>query len=51
MLAATTVLSIVTLAVFVVGNLTRDGHSNWFEGAMLLAVYLMFAIGFYFLPS
>lgn len=28
-----------------------DGRSNWLEGAMLIAVFLMLAIGFFFLPS
>lgn len=28
-----------------------DGRSNWLEGAMLLAVYLVLAIGFFFLPA
>jgi len=28
-----------------------DGRSNWLEGAMLLAVYAMLALGFYFLPA
>jgi len=28
-----------------------DGRSNWLEGAMLLAVFLVLAIGFFFLPS
>lgn len=41
----------ITLAVSVISNLTRDGESNWFEGAMLLAVYTMFAVGIYFLPE
>jgi Ca2+:H+ antiporter len=41
----------ITLAVFVVGNLTRDGESNWLEGVMLVAVYLMFGLGVYFLPE
>ncbi len=27
-----------------------DGRSNWLEGAMLIAVFLMLAIGFFFLP-
>jgi Ca2+:H+ antiporter len=40
----------LTLSVIVVGNVTRDGESNWFEGVMLLAVYLMFGIGFFYLP-
>ena len=38
----------VTLAVIVVGQLIRDGESNWFEGAMLIGVYGIFALGFYF---
>ena len=28
-----------------------DGRSNWLEGAMLIAVFLMLAIGFFFLPA
>jgi Ca2+:H+ antiporter len=28
-----------------------DGRSNWLEGAMLLVVYAMLALGFYFLPA
>ena len=28
-----------------------DGRSNWLEGAMLMAVYLVLAIGFFFLPA
>jgi Ca2+:H+ antiporter len=28
-----------------------DGKSNWLEGAMLLAVYLILALAFFFLPS
>jgi Ca2+:H+ antiporter len=39
------------LAVTVVGQFTRDGESNWMEGAMLIAVYVIFAIGFYFIPT
>jgi len=39
------------LAVTVVGQFTRDGESNWMEGAMLIAVYVIFAIGFYFTGS
>ena len=38
----------LALAVMVTGQLTRDGESNWIEGAMLVAVYLIFAFGFYF---
>jgi Ca2+:H+ antiporter len=28
-----------------------DGESNWLEGAMLLAVYIMLALAFFYLPS
>lgn len=38
----------ITLAVVVTGQFTRDGESHWLEGAMLIAVYLLFAMGFYF---
>lgn len=30
--------------------IAHDGESNWLEGAMLLAVYLIIALGFFFLP-
>ena len=38
----------VTLAVVVTGQFTRDGESTWIEGAMLVAVYMIFALGFYY---
>lgn len=41
----------VTLSVLVVGQLIRDGESNWFEGAMLTGVYGIFALGFFFLGN
>jgi Ca2+:H+ antiporter len=40
----------VGLAVGVVNMVAQDGESNWFEGALLLAVYLVLGIAFYFLP-
>ena len=43
------VLAVLAAAV-VVNLVSADGESNWFEGAMLLAVYLVLAIAFYFLP-
>jgi len=39
-------LSVVALA-FVV----YDGESNWFEGLQLVAVYLVLALAFYFVPA
>ena len=40
----------VLAASLVVNLVAADGESNWFEGAMLVAVYLVLAIAFYFLP-
>ena len=37
-------------AVFVVNLVSQDGESNWLEGALLLAVYLVLGIAFFFLP-
>jgi Ca2+:H+ antiporter len=40
----------VAIAVAVVNLVAQDGESNWLEGALLLAVYLVLGIAFYFLP-
>jgi Ca2+:H+ antiporter len=40
----------VGLAVAVVNLVALDGESNWLEGALLLAVYLILGIAFFFLP-
>ncbi len=37
------------LATIVTAIITLDGESHWFEGVQLLAVYLMLAVGAYFL--
>jgi Ca2+:H+ antiporter len=41
----------VGLAVGIVCLIAIDGESNWMEGVLLLAVYVIFAIGFFFLPE
>jgi Ca2+:H+ antiporter len=41
----------VFLAVLITGQIASDGKSNWLEGAQLLAVYLIMAVVFYFLPE
>jgi len=41
----------VGLGVAVVSLVAADGESNWMEGVLLLAVYLIFAIAFFFLPA
>jgi Ca2+:H+ antiporter len=40
----------VAIAVAAVVLIAADGESNWMEGVNLLAVYLILAIAFYFLP-
>jgi Ca2+:H+ antiporter len=37
------------LAVLIAANISVDGESNWLEGAQLLAVYLIVALGFFFI--
>jgi Ca2+:H+ antiporter len=46
-------VELITVAVSVVitGQVTRDGKSNWLEGAQLLAAYLIIALAFFFLPA
>jgi Ca2+:H+ antiporter len=41
----------VFLAVMITAQIAADGETNWLEGAQLLAVYLILAIVFYFLPE
>jgi Ca2+:H+ antiporter len=40
----------VVLAVGIVNMVSQDGESNWLEGSLLIAVYLILALAFYFLP-
>ncbi|BDP43560.1 calcium/proton exchanger (plasmid) [Deinococcus aetherius] len=43
-------LELVALAAvaFTVSTVTRDGEATWFEGVLLLAVYLLLALAFFF---
>jgi Ca2+:H+ antiporter len=41
----------VALSVGIVAMVSTDGESNWMEGVQLLAVYIILAIAFYFLPE
>jgi Ca2+:H+ antiporter len=41
----------VLLSVLITGQVAGDGRSDWLKGAQLLAVYLVLALTFYFLPS
>lgn len=46
-----TLFELVTifLAALILNLIARDGKSNWFEGIMLTFVYVIIAIGFYFI--
>jgi Ca2+:H+ antiporter len=46
----TLVVTTVLIAVLIVNSIAADGESNWLEGAMLLATYLILGIAFYLLP-
>jgi Ca2+:H+ antiporter len=44
------VIAMVAASV-IAALVAMDGRSNWFEGAMLLGVFFILAIGFFFLPA
>jgi Ca2+:H+ antiporter len=41
----------VIAAVYIASEICNDGETNWFEGVQLLALYLILAILFFFLPA
>jgi len=41
----------IVLATIITRELIVDGKANWFEGCLLLGVYLILAIGFFHLPE
>jgi len=41
----------VVASIFIVGQISGDGESNWVEGVQLLSVYAILGILFYFLPD
>jgi len=41
----------LVLAVVITSQVASDGQSNWLEGAQLLAVYVMLAVMFFYLPA
>ncbi len=36
------------ISVFTARNMTIDGKSDWLEGAMLIAVFVMLGVGFFY---
>jgi Ca2+:H+ antiporter len=41
----------IVMAIYLTRTLTYDGESTWLEGLMLIAVYVMFGIGFFYHPG
>ncbi len=41
----------IVLSIWIVGQISGDGESNWLEGAQLLSVYVIIAVLFFFLPA
>lgn len=41
----------IALAVLILQMISSDGETTWFEGAELIAVYLILAVSFYFVPA
>jgi Ca2+:H+ antiporter len=41
----------VVMAVVIAGQVTRDGKTNWLEGAQLLAAYIIIALAYWFIPA
>jgi Ca2+:H+ antiporter len=44
-------LAAVIGVAFSVNSIARDGETTWFEGVLLLAVYLLLALAFFFVAS
>ena len=44
-------LATLFLAAIILNLIVHDGRSNWFEGVMLTAVYIIIAIAFFFVPD
>ena len=44
-------LATIFLAVIILNLIVHDGRSNWFEGIMLTAVYIIIAIAFFFVAD
>ena len=44
-------LAAMGLSVLIITFVAHDGETHWMEGVQLLAVYVILALGFFFLPS
>jgi Ca2+:H+ antiporter len=41
----------IVFSIWIVGQISGDGESNWLEGVQLLSVYVIIALLFFFLPA
>jgi len=37
----------IGVSVFIAKSISRDGNTNWYEGVLLLVVYVILGIAFY----
>jgi Ca2+:H+ antiporter len=44
-------LAVIFLSAIILNLIVHDGRSNWFEGVMLTAVYIIIAIAFFFVAD
>jgi Ca2+:H+ antiporter len=44
-------IAAIVMSVLIIHMIAMDGETNWFEGLELLAVYIMLALAFYYLPA
>ena len=44
-------ITAIALSVLATGLVVVDGESNWVEGLQLMAVYVILALAFYFVPA
>ena len=44
-------ITAITLSVLAAALVVVDGESNWVEGLQLMAVYVILALAFYFVPA
>ena len=51
LLFSTFELVAIAVAVLSIAFIAHDGETHWMEGVQLLAIYVILALGFYFLPA
>jgi Ca2+:H+ antiporter len=41
----------IVFSIWIVGQISGDGESNWLEGVQLLSVWIITAVLFFYLPA